>query len=59
MVLICLFDLWGELGPGIHNCEATPPKKFKDYKVFIKLGGGFHYCGPNITFNSLLISFNV
>ena len=27
MVLICLFDLWGELGPKINNCEATPPKK--------------------------------
>ena len=39
MVLICLFDLWGELSPGIHNCEATPLKK--------KLGG-VYYCGPNI-----------
>ena len=30
MVLICLFDLWGELGPKINNCEATPPKKKKN-----------------------------
>ena len=27
MVLICLFDLWGGLGPGIYNFEATPPLK--------------------------------
>ena len=46
MVLICLFDLWGELSPGIHNCKATPPKKKK--KI-----GGFYYCGPNIILKRL------
>ena len=30
MVLICLFDLWGELGPGIYNFEATPLLKKKN-----------------------------
>ena len=35
MVLICLFDLWGELGPKINNCEATPPLKKKKIR-----GGG-------------------
>ena len=34
MVLICLFDLWGELGPGIYNCEATPPFKKNRGAVF-------------------------
>ena len=35
MALICLFDLWGELGPKINNCEATHPRKNK-----IKIRGG-------------------
>ena len=43
MVLICLFDLWGELSPGIHNCEATPPLKKIKFR-----GGVVYYCGPNI-----------
>ena len=43
MVLICLFDLWGELGPGIYNFEATPPQKNKNRR-----GGPFYFCGPNI-----------
>ena len=45
MVLICLFNLWGELGPGIYNFEATPPKN-KNKKVGGE--GSFYYCGPNI-----------
>ena len=44
MVLICLFDLWGELGPGVFICEATPlpppPKK--------NIGGAFTTVDPTL-----------
>ena len=53
MVLICFSDLWGELGPKINNCEATPPPLKKNK------WGGIYYCGPNINpISSYLIMYH-
>ena len=47
MVLISLFDLWGELGPKIDNCEATPPKRILNIIKF-RRGMGFTIVVPTL-----------
>ena len=53
MVLICLFDLWGELGPEIYNSEANPPLLEKRNR------GGFYYCGPSISLFTYVSAFGL